>query len=120
MKARTWQLTMLLAASAVVALVGCQETWTKPGSTAAELETAKAACTTRATEKFPPLPQRVALPAEAPSTTSCYGSGGMVSCYSTLGQAAPTFVTIDRNEPERSDAVRACLVENGWQPGAGK
>src|SRR4051812_27839910 len=105
MKAPIWRLATLLVAPAVLALVGCQETWTKPGSTAQDYETAKAACTSRATAKFPPLPQRVALPAEAPSTTSCYGSGGMVSCYSTVGQSAPTFVTIDRNEPERSQDI---------------
>jgi hypothetical protein len=120
MKAQSWRFAILFAAPAVLALAGCEETWTKPGATPPEFDAAKAACTSRATEKFPPLPQRVALPAETPSTTSCYGSGSMVSCYSTIGQAAPTFVTIDRNDPERSDAIRACLVENGWQPGARK
>ena len=120
MKAQSWPCAILLAASAVLALAGCEDTWTKPGGTSQDLEATKASCTSQAVAKFPPLPQRVALPAEAPGTTSCYGTGSMVSCYSTVGQAAPTFVTIDRNDPERSDAMRACLLENGWQPGARK
>lgn len=120
MKTQRRHFAILLAASAILALAGCEDTWTKPGGTPQDLEATKAACTSQAVAKFPPLPQRVALPAEAPSTTSCYGTGSMVSCYSTIGQAAPTFVTIDRNDPERSDAIRACLVANGWQPGARK
>ena len=120
MKVPRWRFANLLAASALLALAGCEDTWTKPGATPQDLEATKATCTSQAIAKFPPLPRRVALPTEAPSTTSCYGTGSMVSCYSTIGQAAPTFVTIDRNDPERSDAIRACLLENGWQPGARK
>jgi hypothetical protein len=119
MKSTSWRPALLLAAPAMLALVACAETWTKTGSAASDLETAKATCTARATEKFPPLPQRAALP-DAPSTASCYASGTMVNCYSSLAQSAPTFVTIDRNDPERTQAMRACMVESGWQQSGGK
>jgi hypothetical protein len=120
MKALIRRLAMLLAAPAALALSGCEDTWSKPGATAPEFAAAKAACTTQATERFPPQPRRVALPPAPSSTTSCYGSGATMSCYSSLSQGAPTVVTVDRNEPERSDAIRACLMESGWQPGARK
>jgi hypothetical protein len=105
-----------------MALAGCVQKWSKPGSTPEEFDAMKASCSAQAYSQFPPRFQQIQASAGyyTPITTQCSGFGGNVSCYQSGGQyIAPIVITIDTNRNARGDAVKSCFYANGWSPVSG-
>jgi len=111
---------LVMAIVASLSLAACvSEKWTKPNSSPNEFDATKSYCTSRASQKFPPMMGSVALGYgyNAPTSTMCNGYGNMVNCTTMGGgyQPPPTL-PVDYNANARNEEIRACLYENGWEP----
>ena len=112
-------LVLAVIASALVTLTGCAERWEKPGATEYEFNAMKAACSSRAAARFPPMMRQVQLTNgyTTPITTNCSGYGYSVTCNTTGGQyVPPVIISVDDNNGVRSQDTRSCFFENGWRP----
>lgn len=110
MRARFASLLLLLA------LAGCAEVWTRPGSTEAEGDAANAACHREAALAVPPLWQRRLVdPGRWVRQEYCEVVNGQRRCRP--GPAfftGPSFETVDLNRPVREQARRHCMFRQGF------
>ena len=110
-----------LAASAIIPLLlaSCTEYWVKQGAVPGEWERTKSQCDGRAYSQYPPYLQQIIFRAayQDPISTDCTGNGYSVNCTQSGGTYhPPAYITVDRNDGNRHDAMRSCLFENGWKP----
>ncbi len=100
-------------------LAACAQIWAKPGGTEAELESAKAACTTQSKAMFPPIMRQVqtAPSYSTPMQTNCTSDAWGMHCTTTGGSFVPaSYSWEDANDNVRKNAFRSCLITAGWQP----
>lgn len=102
----------------VATLAGCAQKWEKPGGTDVEFQSTLSTCRGRAFSMFPPNNYTIQTSAgyTTPAYTSCSGYGYSANCITTGGQYnPPTYMTLDRNDSARDQAVESCLMSNGWR-----
>jgi hypothetical protein len=111
--------THILLSLVLTFLVSGCVTWQKPGGTPEEFQATKAACTSRAYARFPPMNRQVQISSGyvTPAFTNCTGFGYSANCITTGGQVvAPQTMTVDDNTVPRSQDVTSCLYQHGWRP----
>lgn len=110
---------------ATALLVGCATRWVKPGGTQGEFDRDHYACQQQAASMYPPQYMQVMTspgyqPPPAPTQTNCMVIGNQMNCQSMGGvqpiAVPPSYVTQDANAGARFNAIRSCLMANGWQP----
>ncbi len=104
---------------AIGLLVGCAQSWEKPGTTAEEFDQIKATCTSTAYSAIPPAYRQIQTSPGymTPTQTHCVGSVVSPTCIATGGQfVPPILLTVDDNQVSRDDYIKDCYHKNGWRP----
>lgn len=99
----------------LLALAGCAERWTRPGTSEAEADATVAMCRDQAALAVPPQNVwQMVEPGGYDRDRRCYRDRGREHCYVTTNYRPPRYGWVDVNTGPRDAWRRTCMREKGY------
>lgn len=103
--------------TALAAIAGCAKEWSRPGTTAQELNADKLTCEQEAMKQYPVThdpPVAYRPPAPNKLDPNCVQQSGFDNCGSALHGGPPSDPQRDANAYNRDASIKACLTAKGY------
>jgi hypothetical protein len=105
-----------LALLLILALSGCAERWTRPGTTEAEADAANASCTDKAELAVPPaMAWQIVEPAGTDYDRQCWRQDGRELCRTIPRYRPARWGWVDLARGQRDAWRRECMRDQGFR-----